>query len=260
MPLPSRAIRRRTCGEKDCSRCGTARAQSLIRDRAANVDVGPASRARLRRSRWGFDESHVAVADALRRASPGAPRQRLLRQPVRRRRRLRDRRVRRFRQHVDGRRTRTVPRHQDRVFFPHSLGLLYLAITQYLGFHEVRRRVQGDGPGAVRRAVVRRQASPARSRRRRAASFGLDLVLPHWSGEITMTWDDGEPEIGRVYTPKLEALLGPARRPEEPVDAAARGARRLAAARLRGSGVQDAARAARTRAQSDGCAWRAAAR
>ena len=28
-----------------------------------------------------------------------------------------------------------------------------------------------------------------------------------------MTWDDGEPKIGRVFTPKLEALLGPARRP-----------------------------------------------
>ena len=29
-----------------------------------------------------------------------------------------------------------------------------------------------------------------------------------------MTWDDGEPTIGRVFTPKLEALLGPARQPD----------------------------------------------
>ena len=34
-----------------------------------------------------------------------------------------------------------------------------------------------------------------------------------------MTWDDGEPTMGRVFTPKLEALLGPARRPDEPLDA-----------------------------------------
>jgi carbamoyltransferase len=34
-----------------------------------------------------------------------------------------------------------------------------------------------------------------------------------------MTWDDGEPTIGRVFTPKLEALLGPARQPSDPVDA-----------------------------------------
>ena len=30
-----------------------------------------------------------------------------------------------------------------------------------------------------------------------------------------MTWEDGEPELGTVYTPALEELLGPARRPDE---------------------------------------------
>jgi carbamoyltransferase len=34
-----------------------------------------------------------------------------------------------------------------------------------------------------------------------------------------MTWDDGEPTIGPVFTPKLEALLGPARRPDAPLEA-----------------------------------------
>ena len=34
-----------------------------------------------------------------------------------------------------------------------------------------------------------------------------------------MTWEDGEPEIGHVFTPKLEALLGPARRPQHPLEA-----------------------------------------
>jgi carbamoyltransferase len=31
-----------------------------------------------------------------------------------------------------------------------------------------------------------------------------------------MTWDEGEPMIGPVYTKKKELLLGPARHPEEP--------------------------------------------
>ena len=44
-----------------------------------------------------------------------------------------------------------------------------------------------------------------------------------------MTWDDGEPTIGRVFTPKLEELLGPARRPDEPVDARHEAHRRVAA-------------------------------
>jgi carbamoyltransferase len=33
-----------------------------------------------------------------------------------------------------------------------------------------------------------------------------------------MTWDDGEPTLGRVFTPKLEGLLGPARTPEQAID------------------------------------------
>jgi carbamoyltransferase len=32
---------------------------------------------------------------------------------------------------------------------------------------------------------------------------------------MTMSWHEGEPEIGTVFTPKLELLLGPARRPGE---------------------------------------------
>jgi carbamoyltransferase len=33
-----------------------------------------------------------------------------------------------------------------------------------------------------------------------------------------MSWEDGEPTISTVFTPKLESLLGPARRREQPVD------------------------------------------
>ena len=55
------------------------------------------------------------------------------------------------------------------IFFPHSLGLFYLALTQYLGFAKVWRRIQGDGPGPVRRAGIRstraEEADSARARR-----------------------------------------------------------------------------------------------
>jgi len=50
--------------------------------------------------------------------------------------------------------------------------------------------------------------------------FELDLsYFRHWSDGVAMTWEDGEPTIGTVFTPKLEALLGPARRSDEPLDA-----------------------------------------
>src|SRR5205807_2605242 len=51
-------------------------------------------------------------------------------------------------------------------------------------------------------------------------TFELDLsYFRHASDGVQMTWDDGEPSIGPVYTPKLESLLGPARRPDEPLGA-----------------------------------------
>jgi carbamoyltransferase len=104
-----------------------------------------------------------------------------------------------------------------RVFFPHSLGLLYLAITQYLGFPNYgdEFKVMGLAPYGEPRYVreieslVKLQSDGA---------FELDLsYFSHWSDGVDMTWADGEPKIGRVFTPKLEALLGPARRPDEAV-------------------------------------------
>src|SRR4030095_1519802 len=32
---------------------------------------------------------------------------------------------------------------------------------------------------------------------------------------VDMTWEDGAPELGTIYTPALEELLGPARKPGE---------------------------------------------
>ena len=105
-----------------------------------------------------------------------------------------------------------------RVFFPHSLGLLYLAVTQYLGFPKYgdEFKVMGLAPYGEPRytreleSLVRLDDDGA---------FELDLsYFSHWSDGVQMTWDDGEPAMGAVYTPKLEQLLGPSRRPDEPLD------------------------------------------
>ena len=106
---------------------------------------------------------------------------------------------------------------RQRVFFPHSLGLLYLAITQFLGFPKYgdEFKVMGLAPyGEPRylselRQLVRVDDGQVR----------LDLsYFSHWSDGVAMTWGDGEPTLGPVFTPKLETLLGPRRRPGEPVD------------------------------------------
>jgi len=106
--------------------------------------------------------------------------------------------------HVDG-----------RVFFPHSLGLLYLAITQYLGFPKYgdEFKVMGLAPYGEPRYVREIESMLNLTS---AGRFELDLsYFSHWSDGVHMTWDDGEPTLGPVFTRKLETLLGPARRSDE---------------------------------------------
>jgi carbamoyltransferase len=107
---------------------------------------------------------------------------------------------------------------RQRVFFPHSLGLLYLAITQFLGFPKYgdEFKVMGLAPYGEPAFVQQlRQLVDVDARGR----VRLDLsYFRHWSDGVAMTWEEGEPELGPVFTPKLESLLGPARRREEPLE------------------------------------------
>jgi carbamoyltransferase len=104
-----------------------------------------------------------------------------------------------------------------RTYFPHSLGLLYLAITQYLGFMKYgdEFKVMGLAPYGQPEFVDQMRKLV---RLRPGGAFALDLgYFTHWSGGARMTWDEGEPVIDRVFSQKLERELGPARRADEPI-------------------------------------------
>lgn len=106
-----------------------------------------------------------------------------------------------------------------RVFFPHSLGLVYLALTQYLGFPKYgdEYKVMGLAPyGQPRYEAELRQLIHLLP----DGGFEIDLTyFRHHREGVSMEWEDGEPTIGPVFTPKLEALLGPARMPDAPLEA-----------------------------------------
>jgi carbamoyltransferase len=106
---------------------------------------------------------------------------------------------------------------RDQVGFPHSLGLFYLAFTQYLGFMNYgdEYKVMGLAPYGKptemdkMRKVVKLQST---------GRFALDLdYFVHHSEGVAMTWDDGEPKIGVVYSDKLVSLFGPARKKDDPL-------------------------------------------
>jgi carbamoyltransferase len=105
----------------------------------------------------------------------------------------------------------------DEVIFPHSLGLFYTAITQFLGFghygdeYKVMGLAPYGSPTAMEemRRIVRLQGEGK-------FELNLDYFLHHTEG-VTMQWDGGSPHVANVFTPALEDLLGPARKPDEPL-------------------------------------------
>ena len=105
----------------------------------------------------------------------------------------------------------------NKIYFPHSLGILYLGLTQYLGFPKYGDEYKVMGLAAYG------QPEYAEALRRLirwgpGATLELDLAyFRHHLGGGQMSWDDGEPTLSPVYTKKLEELLGPARKPNDPI-------------------------------------------
>ena len=101
----------------------------------------------------------------------------------------------------------------DRVYFPHSLGMLYTAITQFIGFHGYgdEFKVMGLAPyGRPRHLDAIRQLVTLVD----GGKFELSLdYFRHWSDGVEMEWDEGYPTLGRVYSDRLIELLGPPREP-----------------------------------------------
>jgi carbamoyltransferase len=104
----------------------------------------------------------------------------------------------------------------DRVEYPHSAGLFYTAITQFLGFHQYGEewKVMELAPYG-KPAFVDKLRQLIRPVDGGLFELGLDYFRHHAEG-VEMTWDEGSPHLGLVYGPKLEELLGPARAADDP--------------------------------------------
>lgn len=105
----------------------------------------------------------------------------------------------------------------DKVYFPHSLGIMYTAVTQHLGFmgYGDEFKIMGLAPYGKPRFVdeIRQLVT--------LKDDGLfELHLPyfrHWDEGVEMEWEEGYPTMGRVYSDSLSELLGPPRDPKAPV-------------------------------------------
>ncbi|MDQ5844750.1 MAG: hypothetical protein M3539_05585, partial [Acidobacteriota bacterium] len=105
----------------------------------------------------------------------------------------------------------------DQVEFPHSTGIVYTATTQFLGFpyYGDEGKVMGLAPYGRPtfidqfRDIIRTEAG---------GRFKLDLdYFRHHSEGVDMTWDQGSPMIGRIFSDEFARTFGPARQPGTPL-------------------------------------------
>ena len=105
------------------------------------------------------------------------------------------------------------------VAFPHSLGIYYTALTQYLGFWKFGDEYKVMGLAAYGQPEFLEEfRRMVRADRPLSFKLGLEYFTHRRQGS-EMTWRDAScpPELGRLFSPYLEKRLGPARKPGEPL-------------------------------------------
>jgi len=104
------------------------------------------------------------------------------------------------------------------VSFPHSLGVYYTAVTQYLGFHRYGDEYKVMGLASYGDPTYMDEFRQIVH----GTGLGYDLNLEAFKHHIegaAMTWDGGSPDLPPLWGPGMEDLLGPARSgPEVPIE------------------------------------------
>jgi carbamoyltransferase len=107
---------------------------------------------------------------------------------------------------------------QNRVYFPHSLGIFYQALTQYLGFPHYGDEYKIMGLAPYGEPVYREQMNEIVAP---VAEGGFELNLDffqHHVNPIGYEWDGGSPKISQLFAEPLAELLGPVREKNQPLE------------------------------------------
>ncbi|HQR65792.1 MAG TPA: carbamoyltransferase C-terminal domain-containing protein [Thermoanaerobaculia bacterium] len=108
-----------------------------------------------------------------------------------------------------GRGNRLVP--IDQVAFPHSLGIFYTAMTQFLGFPKYGDEYKVMGLAAYEEPGFLGQVREGGGLRTDGTFETSPEYFRHATKGVTMSWDDGEPTIGPLWGERLREILGPER-------------------------------------------------
>lgn len=96
--------------------------------------------------------------------------------------------------------------------FPHSLGIFYTAITQFLGFPNYGDEYKMMGLAAYGEPRFAAQIRDAVAWRDGELRLNLEYFIHHSTG-AEMSWDGGQPVIANIFSPKMVEVFGAARAP-----------------------------------------------
>ncbi len=100
----------------------------------------------------------------------------------------------------------------DQVEYPHSTGIAYTATTQFIGFPHYgdEGKVMGLAPYGKPRFIDTFRDIIRTEDDKPGFALNLDYFLHHSQG-VEMSWDEGSPQIGRIFSDKFVYAFGPAR-------------------------------------------------
>jgi carbamoyltransferase len=105
------------------------------------------------------------------------------------------------------------------IAFPHSLGLYYSAVTQYLGFLKFGDEYKVMGLGAYGEPEFLEEFRDIVHSNGAGFRLGLAYFTHHRTGP-EMTWADADktPVLGKMYSERMAQKLGPVRDPAAPIE------------------------------------------
>lgn len=107
------------------------------------------------------------------------------------------------------------------VAFPHSLGMFYTAMTQFLGFRKFGEEYKVMGLAAYGSPAYRDEFRDiTEAERPLGVRLNLRYFTHHQSGpEMTWKQADETPVVGTLFSAEMEKQFGAARTPEQPIEA-----------------------------------------
>ena len=106
----------------------------------------------------------------------------------------------------------------DYITFPHSLGLFYQALTQYLGFFNYGDEYKIMGMAGYGNPSFQNEMDQILNIQENGKFELNNKYFLHQSEGVSMEFDDGYPKIGRVFSDEMINLLGKTREDDEKIN------------------------------------------